>query len=112
MAVQLGERPARELPASPAVRTAVLRIIAGLPGVHSQGEVRDPLGRDGVGIVLVGKGDGATFTEQLIVDPDTGELLALVIGGTPGAKAKNGYQAFLDAGWTDEKPHVPSADVG
>ena len=101
-----------DLPAPPAVRAAVLRIIAGLPDVRSQGEVRDPLGREGTGIVLVGKGDGATFTEQLIVDPDTGKLLALVIGGTPAAKAKDGYQAVLDAGWTDDKPHVPSADIG
>jgi hypothetical protein len=101
-----------DLPAPPAVRAAVLRIIAELPGVHSQGEVRDPLGRDGVGIVLVGKGDGETFTEQLVVDPDTGRLLALVIGGPSEAKAKNGYQAVLDAGWTNEKPHVPSADIG
>jgi hypothetical protein len=101
-----------ELPASPSVRAAALRIIADLPGVRTQGAVRDPLGRDGTGILQVDTTAGVTYTHQLIIDPDTGQLLARVIGGTPAEKAKDGYIAVLDAGWTDGEPHVPSADIG
>jgi hypothetical protein len=93
-----------ELPAPPGVRAAALRVIADLPDVRSQGRVRDPLGREGIGIAEIT--DDHSYAHQLVVDPDTGQLLARV-----GKGAKNGYLAVLDAGWTDRKPHVPSATI-
>jgi hypothetical protein len=60
----------------PALRAALFRIAAGLPGVEYLGEVRDRLGRPGVAVTLA-HGDEAHAHEQqvMIFDARTGALL-------------------------------------
>ena len=58
-------------PVTPAVRAALYRVAATLPGVVYRGEVRDALGRSGVEIE-VGSGPGGW---RMIFDPTTGDLL-------------------------------------
>jgi hypothetical protein len=63
-------------PIAPAVRAAVFRDLAGLPGVRSIGKVTDPLGRAGYGIEQA-QGGGAQPTEEvLVIAPGSGLLLA------------------------------------
>ena len=61
-------------PITPAVRAAVFRGLAALPGVRSAGRMTDAIGRSGYGIELA-PGRGAD-RQVLIVAPGTGALLA------------------------------------
>jgi hypothetical protein len=61
-------------PITPAVRAAVFRGLAALPGVRSMGRMTDPLSRAGYGIELA-PGRGAD-RQVLIIAPGTGALLA------------------------------------
>ncbi|MEU1803169.1 CU044_5270 family protein [Streptomyces sp. NPDC019937] len=107
------------LPVKPGVRAAAYRVIAGLPGIRSLGEVTDPLGRKGAGFALPaveGPGYGAVRSE-LIVDPATGALLADRQTLTkPNAKAAEAgltagtvvnYTAIVQAEWTDRQVKTP-----
>jgi hypothetical protein len=93
-----------ETPTSPEVRAAALRLIAGLDGVTSTGPTTDPLGRPGVGVTLRSPADAEV---TLVVDPETGTLLAR----TDRDRDKERDIVVLSAGWTDEDPAVPSAKV-
>jgi hypothetical protein len=62
-------------PISSAVRAAVFRGLAALPGVRSTGRLTDPLGRAGYGIELAARGGGAE-REVLVIAPRTGAMLA------------------------------------
>ncbi|HET7443057.1 MAG TPA: CU044_5270 family protein [Solirubrobacterales bacterium] len=55
----------------PAYRAALYRAVAELPEVESLGEVKDPVGREGVGVAFT-KG---AVTHELIFDPETSALL-------------------------------------
>ncbi|HWC49703.1 MAG TPA: CU044_5270 family protein [Solirubrobacterales bacterium] len=55
----------------PAFRATLYRVVAELPTVELQGEVKDPVGRTGIGVAFT---DGST-THELIFDPDTSVLL-------------------------------------
>ena len=103
----------------PAVRAAAYRVIAGLPGIRSLGEVTDPLGREGVGFALPasdrpGYGTGRS---ELIVDPATGALLAdrEVLTEPDATAAEAGlragtvvnYTATVTAEWTDRQLETP-----
>ena len=59
--------------ASPELRSALFQIATDLDGVQLIGEVRDPLDRQGVGLVV----DGAASRTQLVFDPATSHLLAI-----------------------------------
>jgi hypothetical protein len=61
-------------PISPAVRAAVFRDLARLPGVRSIGKVVDPLGRTGYGIAQGGA--PGSSEEVLVIAPGTGLLLS------------------------------------
>lgn len=61
-------------PITPAVRAAVFRGLAALPGVRSAGRMTDAIGRPGYGIELA-PGRGAD-RQVLIIAPGTGALLA------------------------------------
>jgi hypothetical protein len=67
-------------PISPGTRAAALRILADLPGAVSLGTVTDPAGRAGFGLAVPdGSGDtinGGPTRFAVVVDPDTGALLA------------------------------------
>lgn len=66
-------------PITPAVRAAVFRVLATIPGVSLTGKVTDPLGRTGFGITLTA-GSGAeppgAVEETLVIAPRTGSVLA------------------------------------
>jgi hypothetical protein len=64
----------RETNATPAQRGALYEAAARIPGVELVGDVRDPLGRRGVGVALRNASDGVLAT--LVIDPTTGELLS------------------------------------
>lgn len=69
--VQIGDL-LRETAAPPALRAALYRVAATIPGVRVLGRVRDARGRAGLGLVDA-RGD---VRQELIVDPGTGVLLA------------------------------------
>jgi hypothetical protein len=54
-----------------AFRAALYRVVAELPNVELQGEVKDPVGRTGIGVAFT-KG---SVTHELIFDPRTSALL-------------------------------------
>jgi hypothetical protein len=55
----------------PAFRAALYRVVAELPKVELRGEVKDPVGRTGIGVAYT---KGST-THELIFDPKTSALL-------------------------------------
>jgi hypothetical protein len=61
----------RNTGASPALRTALYRLVALLPGVRSLGQTTDSAGRQGVALALVDHG----LRHTLIFDPKTAALL-------------------------------------
>ena len=66
---------ARERVLTPDTRAAVLRVVAGLPGLTYEGRVTDRVGRQGEGFSLVSDHSGLPTRYTLIVDPETGALL-------------------------------------
>jgi hypothetical protein len=71
----------RESPAAPALRKALYDVAAGIPGVRLVGNLKDALGRTGVGVERNGE-------ETLLIDPATGQLLAEL---APDGKASITY---------------------
>ncbi|HEY7946707.1 MAG TPA: CU044_5270 family protein [Acidimicrobiales bacterium] len=61
----------RETDASPALRSALYQVAAGLPGVEVLGTVADHAGRSGIGLAEVNHGD----EHELIFDPTTSALI-------------------------------------
>lgn len=55
----------------PEFRAALYRVVGELPGVELLGQVKDPVGRTGVGVAFTKGG----VTHELIVDPQTSALL-------------------------------------
>lgn len=64
-------------PVSPGTRGALYRLIATLPGLRYDGEVRDALGRSGTAVSIGHGRDSATIT----FDPATGRLFSISIDG-------------------------------
>jgi hypothetical protein len=62
----------RETYTPPELRSALYQVVADLPGVELVGDVKDPIGRDGVAVAYTHAGARA----ELIFDPDTSQLLA------------------------------------
>ncbi|GAA0358727.1 hypothetical protein NE235_17625 [Actinoallomurus spadix] len=96
-----------ELPLRPEIRAAVLRMMAGLPGVRATGAVRDALGRTGVGVAISGL--GLTTTElRWIVDPRGGGVLGVQEVTTGHGRRLAGAvvaeKAYASAGWTNDAP--------
>ena len=86
-----------QLPVSPAVRAATYRMLAGLSGLTVAENVRDAKGRTGVGISHTShNADGSSVETQLIIDPDSGALLA--------QKQRSGTSLLLDARFSDATP--------
>lgn len=84
-------------PVSPGVRGALYRLIATLPGLRYDGELRDALGRLGAA-VSIGRGrNGARIT----FDPATGELLSYELDGVL-------TQTIAAEGFTSSLASVPS----
>ncbi|MCO5997465.1 hypothetical protein [Actinoallomurus rhizosphaericola] len=96
-----------DLPLRPEIRAAVLRMMAGLPGVRAAGPVRDALGRTGEGVVISGL--GLTTTElRWIVDPRGGGVLGVQEVATGRGRRPAGTvvaeKAYVSAGWTNDAP--------
>jgi hypothetical protein len=115
-----GGGPIMGKPMTPAVRAAVYRALAALPGVRSLGPTRDPLGRQGEGISTTARRDSdqGRIERRLIIDPVSGRLLAMtdeaLTASTNSQWASPGepvtWTALVQAGWTDEAPKS-SADI-
>jgi len=86
-----------QLPVSPAVRAATYRMLAGLSGLAVAENVRDAKGRAGVGISHTShNADGTSVETQLIIDPESGSLLA--------QKQRSMTSLLLDARFSDATP--------
>lgn len=126
------------LPVTRAVRSALYRMLAGLPGVQSLGQVRDAGGRQGVAVGFdhsySGCGDESvlnpngsvntnvwTFAscvvqQRLVINPQTGlplaqELRYVKLPAGQEWSAPGGlfsYQLFLAAHFTNSSPPIPS----
>ncbi|WP_067144225.1 CU044_5270 family protein [Microtetraspora malaysiensis] len=101
-----------ELPAPSGVRAALFRLMADLPDVRSLGGVRDPLGRDAVGVARRSSCDQEFGGElQVLFDKDTGRLLSVKrLDGERGCADLRpiSWSAVQESGWTDESPKVPA----
>lgn len=106
----------RESYLSPALRAALYRVVAELPGVKLVGEVRDPVGRMGTGVAYTDRKRGTRH--ELIFNPGTSALLGereiLVAAKPNGLKAPPGtvfgYAAYLESrvvGSTGKAPGGP-----
>ncbi|GAA3252365.1 CU044_5270 family protein [Nonomuraea helvata] len=88
-------------PIRPGTRSALFRILADQPGITSQGESSDALGRTGVALSAP-SADGFDF--RLIIDGDTAELLQyeVVEKGQPLLRV-----ALEQLGWSDSPDQRP-----
>jgi hypothetical protein len=93
-------------PVQPAVRAAVYRLLAGLPGIEVLGPVRDAIGRTGTALAIP---DGQVLHE-LIIDPRTGAVLDTQdVTRAHGQTTIISYDAILVSGWTDTVTPATSA---
>jgi hypothetical protein len=91
---------------TPAVRAAAFQVLADVRGIVMKPGVRDPEGRAGTAVWLIGNGRSAQWS---IVDPATGSLLDYEeVAWRPTAGAPAGtvldYTAFVGARWTNTPP--------
>jgi hypothetical protein len=101
----------RETYASPALRSALYRVAAGLSGVELVGDTKDPVGRDGIAVAYGHDG----LRHELIFDPATSALLGeryVIVdpsrGGfdvAPGTVV--GWAAYLSSGIVDSTSDRP-----
>ncbi|MCA2228930.1 hypothetical protein [Nonomuraea aurantiaca] len=96
-----------DAPSTPGTRAAVYRMLAGLPHVKVADGVKDDEGRAGVALLL-----GDPLQQQIIIDRDSGDLLAV----QSELLRPDGKEAWLPVGrpfesllverlgWTDEQP--------
>ncbi len=101
--------------ASPELRAALYRVVAGLPGIELVGEIRDPLGRPGTGVAMTYSSSGSTIRTVMIFDPETSHLLAtedILMERAPWVDAPPGtrlaFVAYLSSARTDSVETVPS----
>jgi hypothetical protein len=88
----------RETDASPALRAALYRTAALIPGVHFLGIVRDHLGRPGLGVA----DDSHGVRHELIFNPRTSALMGEQdIGKAPGS---SGWTVYLGSRVVDRLP--------
>ncbi|WP_433351843.1 CU044_5270 family protein [Microtetraspora malaysiensis] len=89
---------------TPATRAALYRVLAGLPGVRVEDNVIDVDGRIGIALTY-GK---APSREQIIIDRDSGELLAIQkeLSGTGETFAAYVVKRL---GWTDDPAPAQSS---
>ncbi|WP_433179309.1 hypothetical protein [Actinoallomurus sp. CA-150999] len=96
-----------DLPIRPEIRAAVLRMMAGLPGVRAAGKIMDTLDRTGEGVVISGLGLDRTEL-RWIIDPGMGRVLdvqEVVTGaGRRPAGAVVAEKVYTSVGWTNESP--------
>ncbi|MGK5554785.1 CU044_5270 family protein [Actinomadura kijaniata] len=92
------------VPAPPKVRGAAYRMLAAMPGVTAMGKVTDERGRKGFGLhVRVLRG----VTDTIIIDPDSSLVLS-TSRTTPDVPGKVAKVLYLQVGWTDSDPRIPT----
>jgi hypothetical protein len=103
----------RETDASPALRSALYQVAAGLPGVESLGTVTDHSGRTGVGVAYVNDG----LRHELIFDPETSALLGesyTIVGPGSGYDAPVGtvvgWEVYLQSSIVNSLPPSPATN--
>jgi hypothetical protein len=85
-------------PATPGIKAAVYRLLAGQTGITITPEITDPIGRSGVAIA-----DGGG--DYLVIDPHTASLLDYTSNPVhPGARmpAASGVTLYEAAGWVKQ----------
>ncbi|WP_188191007.1 CU044_5270 family protein [Nonomuraea sp. SYSU D8015] len=111
------------MPVRPAVRAAVLRLLADLPTTKVGGSITDPLGRPGLAVAFVksegfttvfGSDDEVAERYTTILDPRTGAVLtadAAIAAESAEGLAKGTFMHYTawapEAGWTDDRPSRP-----
>jgi hypothetical protein len=88
----------RETDASPALRAALYRAAAQIPGVQLLGTVQDHLGRQGLGVALTTD----TVRHELIFNSETAALMGEQSFGS--AAGSNSWAVYLDSRLTDTLP--------
>lgn len=89
----------RETDASPALRAALYRAAALIPGVRLLGSVRDHIGRTGLGVAYEASGD----VHELIFNPRTSELMGEQDSGPGGA---GDWAVYLQTRVVNRLPHA------
>lgn len=99
----------REWGVTPEQRATLLEAAARVPGIELLGGRKDPKGRPGVGFAMVDEQEHARHT--LIIDRDTGELLAQLSETLPGGPipaGATGYTVFESPVLVDSPGERPS----
>lgn len=100
----------RSTPAPPPLRAALYRVAARVPGVIYLGEMRDAVGRPGVGVAR----DDQGVRSVLIFDPETGAMLGEedrqlepvdYVDARPGDRV--GFVAYVESGVVDSTEERP-----
>lgn len=101
----------RQQSAPPAVRAALYKVAAGMPGVELVGPVHDRAGRPGVAVAMTSAYTGLRQRHVLIVDQRTSALLAeetVLLDAAKWMDAKPplvvGYETYLEAAIVDRLP--------
>jgi hypothetical protein len=92
--------------APPDVRANIYRAAALIPGVRSLGTVLDHDGRPGIGLAITTGEGTSNATDELIFDPQTGELLGETATGRYG-----GWNVYLDNKVVNGLPTQPPAPL-
>lgn len=97
-------------PISPGAESAILRLLARIPGLINRGSVIDRAGRPGVAVALDSSYSGLLTRYTWIFDPHTGALLGdeetLIDAGKLHVRTGSiiAYTTFLVSGWTASAP--------
>jgi hypothetical protein len=110
--VALTDLAARQ-PIPPGVESAILRLLARIPGLINRGGVIDRAGRGGVAVALDSSYSGLLTRYTWIFDPHTGTLLGddemLLDPGKLQVRRGSiiAYTTFLASGWTSSTSQPP-----
>ncbi|WP_067486309.1 CU044_5270 family protein [Actinomadura hibisca] len=98
-----------DVPVRPQTRAAAFRALAAMPGVKATGATKDDRGRPGVGLSVHAGGNGPLI--RLVIDPKNSLVLSQSVeqvGKLAVLKGKSKRQSYLQVGWSDAAPAVPS----
>ncbi|MER7365333.1 CU044_5270 family protein [Nonomuraea wenchangensis] len=112
-----GEWLLTQMPTPPAVRAAVLRMMAALPGARIVDEAKDAEGRSGLAIVR--EADRDPMESRLVIDRSSGDVLGTMTLVAEPLPARAGLEVgdlasavvVRKHGWTGEGPQLPEGCV-
>lgn len=102
----------RETAAPPALRAALFKVAASLPGVKSLGQVTDRLNRTAVAVAyvsgpLTGADKGYYSMSELYFDPQTSQLLdeqTVLVNQSTGQQRVTGWTSYLESAVVNSIP--------